>query len=76
MDNMDFGWALKALNNGWPVARKGWNGKGMHIALQKPDENSKVRSPYIYMSPVGGDLVPWTASQSDLLAEDWIIVYG
>jgi hypothetical protein len=42
--------------------------------MQVPDEHSKMKRPYLYMSPVDGDLVPWVASQSDLLAEDWIHV--
>ena len=28
--------------------------------------------PYLYMRTVQGDLVPWLASQTDLLAEDWV----
>lgn len=68
---MNFGEALEALKQGQRVTRTGWNGAGMWIALQTPDENSKMRRPYLYMSPVGGDLVPWLASQTDLLAEDW-----
>lgn len=68
---MDFSRALQALRQGQRVAREGWNGAGMWLALQVPDAHSKMRRPYIYMSPVDGDLVPWVASQSDLLAEDW-----
>jgi len=43
----------------------------MFVELQVPDENSKMRRPYLFMSPIDGDLVPWVASQTDLLAEDW-----
>lgn len=32
---MDFGKAIEALKNGERVARKGWNGKGMWLALTK-----------------------------------------
>ena len=71
---MTFGEALELLKNGQRVAREGWNGKGMWLALQIPDENSTMRRPYIYMYPVDGALVPWVASQSDLLANDWTIV--
>ena len=53
--------------------RSGWNGKGQYIALQVPDENSKMNLPYIYISTVNGKLVPWLASQTDLLAEDWVL---
>lgn len=68
---MDFGQALVALRRRERVTRAGWNGKDMWVALQVPDEHSKMRRPYLYMKPVDGDLVPWVASQSDLLAEDW-----
>ena len=51
--------------------REGWNGKGQYIALQVPDENSKMSLPYIYLSTPDGKLVPWLASQTDVLGEDW-----
>jgi hypothetical protein len=51
--------------------RTGWNGKDMYITLQCPDENSKMTQPYIYMKTADDNLVPWVASQTDLLAEDW-----
>ena len=68
---MNFGEALSDLKDGYAVARSGWNGKGMWIALQRPDENSKMSLPYIFMSTAQGDLVPWLASQTDMLATDW-----
>ena len=79
----DFGWALNALRKGRAVARKGWNGKGIYIKLQTPDVNSKMTLPYIYIvtnglvtdnpnAPKG--TVPWLASQTDMLAEDWEVV--
>lgn len=72
---MDFGNALKSLKAGLRVSRDGWNGKDMWLALQVPDENSKMRRPYIYMKPADDDdLVPWVASQSDLLENDWHVV--
>ena len=71
---MDFSWALKQLKGKWRVTRNGWNGKDMYIHLQTPDTNSKMSLPYIYMKTVQGDLVPWLASQTDLLEEDWIVV--
>lgn len=72
--DMTFGEALRALKNGNCVSREGWNGRGMYVELQRPDEHSKMRRPYLFMRPVDGELVPWVASQTDLLAEDWFIV--
>ncbi len=63
--------ALLALKSGIPVTRSGWNGKGMWIAIQFPDDKGKMTLPYIYMNTVQGDKVPWLASQTDLLACDW-----
>lgn len=71
---MDFGNAIKALKAGAKVSREGWNGKGMWLMLQVPDPFSKMTLPYIYMKTAQGDLVPWLASQTDVLAEDWMVV--
>ena len=68
---MDFGNALINLKTKGRVARSGWNGKNMYLELQIPDENSKMTLPYIYMYTAQGDLVPWLASQTDILSEDW-----
>lgn len=74
MKDMTFGQAIEALRRGERTARKGWNGKNMWLALQVPDEHSKMQRPYIYMSDAQGLLVPWLASQTDMLAEDWEVV--
>lgn len=55
-------------------ARKGWNGPGQYIQLQIPDEYSKMGLPYFYICTVQGKLVPWLASQTDMLADDWMVV--
>ena len=80
---MNFGKALEALREGKKVARRGWNGKGIYLELQVPDAYSKMTLPYIYIvtsqlitnnpeAPKG--VVPWFASQTDMLAEDWEVV--
>ncbi len=68
---MTFGEAIAALKQGKRVSRTGWNGKGMWLELQVPDAHSKMTLPYIYMKTAQDDLVPWLASQTDVLAEDW-----
>ena len=67
----DFGGALNLLRDGKRVTRDGWNDEGQYLELQTPDDNSKMRKSYIYISPVDGEFVPWVASQTDFLAEDW-----
>lgn len=76
MDSLDFGTALAALKEGKSVTRAGWNGKGMFLTLQVPDENSKMKRPYIFITPDADHVVPWVASQADMLAIDWSILVG
>lgn len=80
---MNFGQAIEALKKGNKVARKGWNGKGIFIELQVPDTHSKMTHPYIYIDTTGlqtdnenapKSRVPWLASQTDMLSEDWEVV--
>lgn len=67
-----FEWAVVALKNGHAVARTGWNGKGMWIKAQFPDEFSKMTLPYVYMKTADGNLVPWLSSQTDIMSDDWV----
>ncbi len=76
---VDFSEALLALRTGSEVARKGWNAHHK-LGLQVPDANSANTLPYIFMvvgqdaHDMAGKRVPWVASQTDLLAEDWEIL--
>ena len=81
-ERKDFGWALRQLRHGRAVRRRGWNGRGICILLQVPDAHSKMTQPYIYIDTTGLQTenpaapkgrVPWLASQTDMLAEDWEI---
>ena len=82
METMDFGDALAALKAGSRVAREGWNGKGMWIGLhteigmfvREACGTELTYRDYITMKTVDNHLVPWVASQTDLLAEDWVLV--
>ena len=71
MEETGIGWAVHMMENGKKVTRRGWNGKGQFLELQRPDVNSKMNLPYIYITTVQGKLVPWIASQTDVLAYDW-----
>ena len=80
---LHFGNVIVMLKQGKKAARLGWNGKGIFIELQVPDEHSKMTSPYIFIDTTGlqtdnqnapKSRVPWLASQTDMLAEDWIIL--
>ncbi|MFW6855365.1 DUF2829 domain-containing protein [Burkholderia gladioli] len=83
-DCMPLGSAIEALKAGKRVARAGWNGKGMWLALvpswsYNPDSHGAdvyslgcEKLPWIGMKTADGKFVPWLASQTDMLAEDWI----
>lgn len=82
---MNFGNAIELLKQGKRVKRKGWNGRGIFLELQTPDEYSKMTHPYIYIDTTGldtsnpnapKDRVPWLASQTDMLSEDWVLYNG
>lgn len=77
-----FGNAYKFLERGVKVARKGWNGKGIYLEMQFPDEHSKMTQQYVYIVTTGlvtdnenapKGLVPWTPSQTDMAAKDWVV---
>lgn len=87
---MGIGQAITALKTGHRVARAGWNGKGMWLTLVPgsrvkvgagrplavafPVDFEFDYLPHVDMWTAQGQLVPWLASQTDLLAEDWEVV--
>lgn len=72
---MDFSEAFIKLKKGLKLTRKGWNGKGLFVEAQYPDDNSKMGVPYLFIdaSALGGTRAPWVPSQTDLFAEDWSV---
>lgn len=86
---MNFSEALASIKEGKRVARSGWNGKGMFLFLV-PGSNFSVNRepllsilgegtevtyrPHIDMKDAEGKVVPWLASQTDILADDWSVV--
>lgn len=80
--SLDFGSAISAMEVGKRVARAGWNGKGMWLALVssgnfdvgvKTVGGATELLPWIGMKTADNKFVPWQASQADMLAKDWII---
>lgn len=50
--------------------------KNTSLATGIPEGTAGKFRPYLLMFTAQGDFVPWVASQSDLLAEDWELVEG
>ena len=94
---LSFSRALEALRDGRRIARAGWNGKGMWLAISGPDgprnvahENlwSKHASTFARLNGGSAEVLPcilmktaddkilmgWLASQTDMLADDWMIL--
>ena len=79
---LTFGDAIHFLKRGKKLARAGWNGKGMWLKLVHADLADTVAFqhaalgplPWIGVKTAGEHFVPWLASQTDVLAEDWQIV--
>lgn len=86
---MDFSQALDALQRGARVARRGWNGKNMFVFLVPGSEFEVNRAPLLGIFPPGtrityrphldmcaadGTIGVWVPSQTDILADDWVVV--
>lgn len=84
---MNFSDTLNEIKAGKRVARSGWNGKDMFLFLVPGSRFTVNRAPLLGIYPEGtvieyhahidmktaqGYVVPWLASQADLLAEDWV----
>jgi hypothetical protein len=87
---MNFSDALAMLKVGQKICRLGWNGKDMFLfhnpgsevqvsegrplASAFPVGTPCRMAPYVMMKTADGYLVPWLASQTDILAEDWMVI--
>jgi len=83
---INFGSAIEMLKQGRKISRAGWNGKGMYLyyvpANAYPPDTAAAREAfggndvpyqaYIAMKTAQNIVVPWLASQSDVLADDWV----
>lgn len=79
---LTFGDVLEALKRGHRAARAGWNGKGMWLMLVPAEMADSIAFQYAALNPLpwigmktaDDSFVPWLASQTDMLASDWMIV--
>ena len=85
---MNFGQAIEELKNGKMVCRGGWNGKGMFLLYVASSNSTEAEEhphchyhnikaeglPWIGMKTADNKFIPWLASQTDILAEDWGLV--
>lgn len=86
VNTFSFGEAIKYLKRGMKVARKGWNGRNQYIQLataisyKSPDgeivncNHDAIGNNAIAFVGTSGVQMGWLASQSDMLADDWVFV--
>jgi hypothetical protein len=78
----------KARNGGIRISREGWNGKGMYLVYFSPVANGLVEltvldndeggttlplRPFLLMKDATNCYVPWLASQTDMIDDDWCV---
>lgn len=83
----NFSEALEHVKKGEKIQRQGWNGKGMYVfrigaKMSEGDgwtftngknDNAELL-PFLAMKTADGKVVPWLISQTDALAEDWVLL--
>ena len=84
---MTFGDAIQAAKMGKRIARAGWNGKGMYVFLahgldfhtdadlsELENQDVEVLDCLVMRTATGSFCPGWLASQTDMLADDWMIL--
>lgn len=89
VNTFSFSDALRFMKDGRKVARAGWNGKGMFLNFvangqydvgcavvgDSPENYRNIELlPWIGMKTADNKFVPWLASQTDMLSNDWCVV--
>lgn len=63
--------AIKAVRDGYRIARSGWNGKGMFVYQYE----AAGFKPVLVLHTARGEHQPgWVFSQDDVFSDDWEIV--
>lgn len=62
--------AIKAVRDGYRIARKGWNGKGMYVYRYDVEGYEPV---LVLCTASGAHQMGWVFSQNDLFSDDWEI---
>jgi len=71
---LSFGAAIELLKQGRKVARKGWNDMFLFLDTSSTFNVNNPPQPCIIMKTADGRVVPWLASQSDMLDTGWVII--
>ena len=84
---MTFGEALNKCKQGAHISRKGWNGKDQYIEIASDIEYTDFHGErkkathldvgshcLVFVNPNRGIQMGWLASQSDMLADDWVVL--
>ena len=83
--DLDHGTAMLFCELGYPILRKGWNGKQQHVflagvgELSTTDETehkalSKLNA-FTCITSKNGETHAWVASPTDIRANDWVVLF-
>jgi hypothetical protein len=70
---LSFSEALDRIKAGQELSREGWNGPNQKVFLVEAEKTGPVTVPFLCIETTDGKTVPWLASQTDLLANDWFL---
>jgi len=79
IDNMNFSEALFLLKKGYNIGRKKWEGHEYLVIMHSPKpihfaEKLIAHESYLAIKTARNTLTPYQPSNSDLMAEDWVIL--
>ena len=69
---LTIGEAIQSMRNGLKVRLPHWS-DDVYLSIQVPDGHSKMTHEYIYVTSRFG-LVPWVATQIEILSNSWEIL--
>lgn len=86
---LTFSEALREIKKGNCVARKAWKGRGMFLFLSASHESRLNLNPFraiepgyvtvkygprIYIRTASNKIIFWDAGQSEIMADDWVVL--
>lgn len=76
------GWAVNHMRHGHRMRRRGWNASNLWVSFVPAGSVSIPQKfgdglntlPFLAMKTAQDEIVPWLASHTDILADDWEMV--
>lgn len=65
--------SLHLMKKGYNLKRLSWRGKKTNVFLHLPSKEEVCNVPFLCVSTSIGTTGPWTPTQCDMNAKDWVI---